>query len=146
MSTLLLIFLLVLCWSFNPFLKKKSASNLNSQEYLIYNQFLCSILVFLYFIYLWKNNKCSITCLQKMSSNEIIYSFVAAVVTLLSSTILITLLKQKDASYLIPHIQPLVILLTITLGYFMFGENITKYHLFGGILIVSGVVVINFSK
>ena len=146
MSSLILILLLVLCWSFNPFLKKKSASNLNSQEYLIYNQFLCSILVFLYFIYLWKNNKCSVNCLKKMSSNEIIYSLIAAFVTLLSSIILITLLKQKDASYLIPHIQPLVILLTITLGYFMFGENITKHHLLGGLLIISGVAVINFSK
>ena len=131
---------------FKSLFKKKSSRHLNSQEYLIFNQLLCSILVAIYFLYLWKNNQCSINCLQKMTRDEMLFSFAAAIVTLLSSIILITLLKQKDASYLIPHIQPLVIILTIVLGYFLFGENISKYHFIGGCLIISGVAVINFSK
>ena len=100
-----------------------------------------------YFIYLIYNGKCNI--ISKIKNNkfkELFYSFLAAIVTVISSIVLMNLLKRKNASYLIPHIQPVVIILTLFLGYFMFNENLNYKQVFGGFLIVLGLFVINKNK
>jgi len=143
----LLIVILVLCWTLNPFLKKKSVGDLSSNEYIIFNHCFVSIFLALYFLYLVYNGECDI--LQKIknkNTKELLYSFFAAIVTVISSVVLINLLKKENASYLIPHIQPVVILLTFILGYFIFNEKINFKQIMGGLLIVLGLFIINKNK
>merc|ERR1712224_184661 len=107
-TTYLLIIILVICWTINPFFKKLSAKNLSSEEYMFFNHFLCSIIIILYFIYLLYNKQCNIKCIEKLTRYELIYSLLGALLTVSSSLILIKLLEENNASFIIPQIQPLV--------------------------------------
>ena len=144
--THLLIILLVICWTINPFFKKLSAKNLNSEEFMFFNHFLCSIIIILYFIYLLYNKQYNIKCIKKLTRYELIYSLLGALLTVSSSLILIKLLKENNASFIIPQIQPLVIFLTILVGYIIFKEDLDNYKILGGILIIFGIFVINKKK
>tara|TARA_B110000208_G_scaffold179881_1_gene229073 strand:- start:424 stop:804 length:381 start_codon:yes stop_codon:yes gene_type:complete len=124
-------------------MKKNASKKLTSGEYLIFHHTLCSILLAVYLVYLLKNNKCNIKCLQKLDKKEILYSIAGAVTTIASSVVLINLVQKNNVSFIIPQIQPLVILLTITAGYLFFGESI-KYNTMIGIgMIVVGLYIIN---
>ena len=145
--TYILIAILVLCWTLNPFLKKRSVGDLSSSEYIVFNHCFVSIFILLYFLYLLFNNKCNIISkIKNKQFKELSYGFLAAVVTFISSIVLINLLKRENASYLIPHIQPVVIILTLLFGYFLFNENLNSKQIIGGLLVVSGLFVINKNK
>ena len=142
-TTYLLIIILVICWTINPFFKKLSSKNLNSQEFMFFNHFLCSIIITLYFIYLLYNKQCDIKCVKKLNRYELIYSLIGALLTVISSLVLIKLLKENNASFIIPQIQPLVIFLTIIIGFVIFKEDLDNYKIFGGTLIILGLFIIN---
>ena len=145
--TYILIAILVLCWTLNPFLKKRSVGDLSSSEYIVFNHCFVSIFILLYFLYLLFNNKCNIISkIKNKQFKELSYGFLAAVVTFVSSIVLINLLKRENASYLIPHIQPVVIILTLLFGYFLFNENLNSKQIIGRLLVVSGLFVINKNK
>lgn len=142
MNTYLLITFLVLCWTLNPFLKKQASSKLTSSEFMLFNHSLCTIIVVLYLIYLLYKKECDINCIKKLNYREIAFSIAGAITTVLASLTLIKLLKENQASDIIPYIQPMVIILTITIGYLVFNENITKNKILGGLLVVLGLFVI----
>ncbi len=145
-TTYILLVLLVLCWTVNPFMKKKIAAKMSSSEYMIFNHCLCSILIFLYFIYLIKSDNFSINNIKSLDNKDFGISIMAALTTVLATVFLISLLKNNDASYVIPHVQPCVILLTMLVGYYLYDEGITKNKSFGAILIISGLVLMNYKK
>ena len=81
-----------------------------------------------------------------MLKNELIYSLFGALLTVSSSLILIKLLKENNASFIIPQIQPLVIFLTIVTGFVIFKEDLDNYKILGGILIILGMLIMNKKK
>jgi drug/metabolite transporter (DMT)-like permease len=70
----------------------------------------------------------------------------SALTTYLSSVTLIWLLKNYEATQIIPQIQPIVMLMTIFAGVFIFNEKITSTEMTGISLIISGVYIINNFK
>ena len=142
-NTYILIAVLIMCWTLNPFMKKHASKNLTSDEYMIFNHGLCTILIIIYFIYLLMNNKCDINCIKKIDKKQFIYSIGGAVTTVFAALVLIKLLKNNNASSIIPQIQPIVIISTVSIGYFIFKEDITKNKILGCMLIVFGLFVFN---
>ena len=141
--TYLLILFLVVCWTLNPFLKKNAYSKLQTQESLIVNHVLCTAIIFIYFAYLVYNHKCDITCIKKLDKKELLFAALGAFTTVLASLTLLNLLKENQASDIIPYIQPLVIISTLIIGYFAFNETITKNKIIGISLIVTGLFVLS---
>lgn len=142
-QTYFFLFLLVFFWTVNPFMKKNASQKLTSGEYLIFNHALCTIIVIVYLIYLLKYNKCDINCLQKLNNRDIIFSILAAITTIGASLVLIHLVQNNNVSYIIPQIQPLVILSTVMTGYLFFGETVESHKIIGIGLIIAGLYVIN---
>jgi uncharacterized membrane protein len=124
-------------------MKKQIASKMSSSEYMIFNHSLCTILILIYFIYLKYNNDFSTLPIKNLSNKEILISIVASITTVAATVFLISLLKNNDASYIIPHVQPCVILLTMLLGYYLYNEDVTKTKALGGILIIGGLMLMN---
>jgi len=91
-------------------------------------------------------NQCDITCLKKLTSRDIVYSVLAAITTVGSSLLLINLIQNNNVSYIIPQIQPLVILSTIMTGYLFFGENVESQKILGIGMIIGGLYTINQTK
>lgn len=145
-NTYFFLLLLIICWTTNPFMKKQVATKMTSSEYMIYNHGLCSILIVGYVVYLLLNKQYSIESLKKLTSKDIGISLVAALTTVVASVLLIDLLKNNDASYIIPHVQPCIIVLTLLVGYFLFKEQITSNKIIGTGLIVAGLVFMNYKS
>ena len=145
-ETYLLLTFLVLCWTLNPFIKKKASFKLSSGEYMIYNHLLCTLIVLAYFIYIAYQGDCDINCLKKLDKYEILYSILGAFTTVIASLTLIKLLKENQASDIIPYIQPLVILMTLIIGYFIFNETMTKEKIIGVLFIILGLYTLSLKK
>ena len=139
----LFIFLLIICWTLNPFFKKYSASKLSSSDYMIFNHILCTFIVVIYFIYLLINKQCDIKCVQKLNNIDIMFSVFGALTSVLASILLIELLKKNGATDVIPNIQPLVLISTLVIGKFVFNENLTNSKILGILVIVGGLYLIN---
>lgn len=82
---------------------------------------------------------------MNLEKKEIMYLILAALTTILATVILLYLINLKDVSYVIAHIQPVVIALTVVVGYMFFSENITKTKIFGISLVILGLVLMNMN-
>ena len=139
----IILFLLILCWTLNPFLKKTIAKKIPTKEYIIYNQCLCTFIVFIYGLFLFNSNNLNVDFINNLTTRELVISSLGAIVTVMASLLLVQLLKDNDASSIIPQIQPCIILLTLFIGYFLFNESLTKNKFLGTIMIVIGLYFIN---
>ncbi len=144
--TFTFIIILIICWTFNPFLKKNTMTTLSPDESLVFNQMLSTTIIGIYFIYLLCNKRCNFKKLKSLSKKEIFYITLSAISTFVSAIALINLLHRENVSYLIPQIQPIVIFFTMLVGYFVFKEKITYYQMLGGLLIILGVWFLNKKK
>jgi uncharacterized membrane protein len=146
MNTIFLyILIIVLCWTFNPFLKKTVMKKMTAGEYFVINHFVITIFVLFYFFYLFNNGKCDIKCLMNLDKKEVTYLILASLTTILATIILLYLINLKDVSYIIAHVQPVVIALTVVVGYMFFSEHITRLKIFGISLVILGLIIMNMS-
>ena len=144
--TLTLIGLLAIGWTFNPFLKKKSIGHLSSYQYLLINSILNTLMIIILFCYLYLRGSELLPNNNDWSYDQLLWILSASVITVATSILLISLIKNHKVSYIMPHIQPLVIAFTILSGYFLFKEDIEKGQIIGIILIILGLFAINYYK
>ena len=137
---------LIIGWTSNPYFKKKAVVNLQGMDYFIVNMIICGILTIPIWIYLIKTKTIEANVFKKMTRSEIGWSFGAALLTTATSIMLIYLVKKYEVSTVIPQIQPVVIMLSVLMGAFMFGETLNRYKLLGACLIIGGMVVINMGS
>lgn len=142
-TTFILLTLLIVCWTLNPFLKKLMGSKLPANENMIFNHSLCTIIIVIYTSYLLINHKCDIGKIKSLSKKDIMLGIITSAITVASSLLLIKILQENDASQIMPQIQPCVLLLTLIIGYFIFNEEMTRNKIIGSGLIMSGLYVIN---
>ena len=133
-----------LCWVITPFLKRHLGKNLTSIDIFINTQ----LIMILYGIITLVILRCckyefEIFSIKKLDKNQIIILFLASLTTYLSSITLIWLLKNYEVTQIIPQIQPIVMIITIFAGVFIFNEKITGVELGGLSLIISGIYIIN---
>jgi drug/metabolite transporter (DMT)-like permease len=145
-SSYLLIMILIICFTINPFIKKHASKNVNVDEYIFIYQIFILVFIVLSSIYLIQSNTCNINCYKKMTIKDIGWTILAVISGMVGSTLLLYLVKMDDVSYLIPNIQGIVILLGSAIGYFIFNEKIDKFKLVGILLIFFGIISINYGK
>lgn len=144
--TYFLIGLVITSFVLNPFGKKKASKNLTSEEYFMINQVLITGIVIIYAIYLFSNNKCDINCLRKITTSQFWWAIFSAVIGVVGSIALIMLIQRDEITFIMPNIQPVVILIGAIIGYFFFSESMRKYKVIGIILILLGALSINYDK
>ena len=125
-TTFILLVMLIICWTLNPFLKKMMGSKLPANENMIFNHSLCTIIIILYTSYLLITHKCDISIINKLGKKDILLGIVTSMITVASSLLLIKILEENEASQVMPQIQPCVLVLTLIIGYFIFNEKMTK--------------------
>lgn len=144
----LVMCLVVFSWVMTPFLKKIVLKKIASIDLLIYTNIVVLFYIFFTFIILKVKypGKYNFNSIYNLNKKEIIVLFCSALLTYLASISLIWLLKYNDAIKIMPQLQPVVIILTILVGVFIFKENITFNETIGIIFIIIGVFIINISK
>ena len=141
-----LLILLIISWTLNPFIKKKVTKFLSPLEYLFVNTFAISFITLLIFFYNLRYNNISSKCLKKLDNSCIFWILFGVLITISSSYILSMLLSKYDAGYIIPHVQPLVIVFTVLIGALIFNEKINFYNILGILCVVCGLLLLNIKS
>lgn len=140
------LIMLVLLWTMNPFIKKKIMGNIDSEMYFFINHIIVTVFVIIYFFYRLMNreSKLSFVKIGDLSKEDKTYLVVGGIVSVLASRLLPYIISlNKDVSYLISNIQPVVILLTAVIGFAFFNEKIDTKKLLGIGLIIMGLLFMN---
>ena len=139
--------LVVLLWSFTPFLRKVLLKKLSSFDFYIVTQMIVMLYLFITLGVMKANNiETNISSIFNLSNREKLIFVLAAGATFFSSIALINLLKYNEATQIIPQLQPLVIILTIIIGMCLFGENVNNMEKLGILFIIIGVILVNKFK
>ena len=146
MNVNILIMVLILCWTFNPLIKKICSSGnnkkLNNNESLVLNHVLVTIILIIYTVYLIKYKRCNLQNIKNLEFRDFMIYLIGAVFTLLSSACLYEILQYKQMGEIVPIVQPSVIVLSLFMGYLVFNENITMLKILGTTLVATGVYLI----
>ena len=148
-TTIIAMTLLILGWTIIPFLKKIPLEKITPISFLLFNHVTVGILLLFYLIYLLYHGKFTKTLVSQYNNlytREMIFIVIVSIIGLITGIAWITLIKNNYVSYVIPHIQPIILMLTLILSYFFFKEPINRYHIAGCFLVVSGLVLINLGK
>ena len=137
------IFIIVLCWTLNPFIKKVILNKVGKSEYLVINHIFITLFILLYFLYMFSQNKCDIKCIKSLNNKELGLLTLGAITSVLGTLMLIHLISYSDVSYAIAHIQPIVISLSLIIGYLVFNESLDTYKVTGISLVVLGLIILN---
>jgi drug/metabolite transporter (DMT)-like permease len=81
-----------------------------------------------------------------MSSKEIMWSVFAGFIGIVGSVSLIAVIQLDEITFIMPNIQPIVILIGAILGYYVFNESMGVYKMIGIILIILGAFCVNYDK
>ena len=144
--TYFLIGLVILSFVLNPFMKKKAIGSLNPQEFLILNHILITLLIIIYAFYLYSYSICDLYCYRKLSTEELIWGVGASIASIIGSVAFIMLIQKEEITFIMPNIQPIIIILASIFGFFLFKEKMGKYKLMGIIMIIMGSISINYDK
>ena len=145
-STYIMMVLLIISFTLNPFLKKQASHNVSASEFTLIYQILVIVFIVCYVGYLVKSRTCALSCFKKMTKRDLGWTIMAVITGMVGSILLLFLIKQEEVSYIIPNIQGIVILLGSLIGYFIFKEHLDKYRIMGIILIFVGIITINYGK
>ena len=140
------LIMLVLLWTMNPFIKKQIVGNIDSEMYFFINHIIVTVFVIIYFFYrlMNKNNKLSSIKVSDFSKQDKIYLVIGGLLSVLASRLLPYIISlNKDVTYLISNIQPVVILLTAIIGFAFFNEQIDTKKMMGIGLIIIGLLFMN---
>lgn len=135
--------LVIFCWVITPFFRKSALVSLNSFDLFLITQSIVMIYIALTVIFLKLINNYSIPSVDNLSKKEILYILAGSMTTVISSITLIWLLKHNEATYIMPQLQPIVLVLTLIIGTCVFNEKITYNKIIGIILIICGIYSIN---
>ena len=141
MNVFLLVLVVVICWTFISFFKKKSLKKFSALEFYCIEYFFYLIPIILYLIYLYNETKFSF--IEKIDKEDIQYFMLIILTGTIGGLVFTYLLKNENVTYVISSILPGEVVLTLILGYFLFQENINNYQLLGIFLVVMGIMCIN---
>lgn len=148
-ASLLAMAILIVGWTITPFLKKVPLQKITPISFLLFNHLAVHILLLLFIVYLLATGKFKSIVSEQfnlLNNRECQFIVLVSFIGLASGIAWISLIKNNYVSYIIPHIQPLIITLTIIISYFIVKEPLTRYHFMGVFLVVAGLVLINYGK
>ena len=139
--------IIVLCWVLTPFLRKIVLKKVSSFDFLLLTHSIVMLFILLAILVMKIKNKKNFKLdFSSMDKKDILVLILASVGTFVSSLLLIWLLKYNEATSIMPQLQPLVILLTILAGAFVFKENVSLMEWLGVAFIIGGVFILNKFK
>ena len=140
--TFLRLFVLIGCFTINPYLKKYTTSDLSREESLLFGQVLNFGMLYFYLFWMYKNISIW-TIIPKLTITGMSNKILGSSVTMLGSIVFYDLIKSNDVVFLMPNIQPLVLVSSSMVGYFIYQEPLSGYKKIGLCFIVLGNVWIN---
>jgi uncharacterized membrane protein len=145
-TSYLFLFIIVLCLSINPFLKKRITKNLNGIEFNFANTICILVLLFIIIFYtnfISKSDNFNINFLKKLNKNDIMLLICSSMCTLLASVLFIQTIKNLDVSFVVPFTQASTIVASTIIGVLVMKETFNYKVGSGILLIISGIYLMN---
>ena len=140
--TFLRLFVLIGCFTINPYLKKYTTSDLSREESLLFGQVLNFGMLYFYLFWMYKNISI-LTIIPKLTLVGVSKKLLESSVTMLGSVVFYDLIKSSNIVVIMPNIQPLVLVSSSMVGYFIYQEPLSGYKKIGLAFIVFGNVWVN---
>lgn len=148
---LLPILVLIICWTLNPFVKKKimnlpdkSNANIRPVDFLLVSNLIAVTVVLLVYLYNSRDKLSVVGTIKSLTPKQWGYFAANAVVTLTATFLFVFVLEKGKITKLIPSIQSVVILFSFLIGLFVLKEDVPQYKLFSVALICLGIILLNF--
>jgi uncharacterized membrane protein len=144
----IIIGVVVILGVIRPFLKKRILKNITSEELFFISSILTGALSLLLFLHKNIKGDMSWNIFKKPFTYDLNYTliFITIIITSFIANRLwpIIYASKLNVIHIINNIIPVEIILTALLGYYVFEEDIS-YHTIGGIiLVVFGILIINY--
>ena len=126
----------ILGWGLKPLIEKRAVQH---SSVLVFSNTRYIVTAFISIIVLLLCKRKYIT--KHLNIKTLYYSFIVAVIGLLSIMSNYYLLSKYDASIVVGLVEPSIILVTLLLGYIFFNEKISLKRVIGLIIISIGICV-----
>lgn len=133
------LIIFILLSSFNSFLEKKALHNMTKYEFLSVTYTLRALLSIVIMLNMSKH----FDNIKQLGNFSLLCNLANAIISVFLSLMSINLIKNFDINYIVSNIDPLVMLATVLMGYFIFGEDLTKNNIIGMIIVMVGLFVMN---
>ena len=84
--------------------------------------------------------------IKQLTGGDLGLLLIGGITTILATLMLVYLVSTSEVSYVIGNVQPIVIALSIMLGYLFFKEKLGLTKVLGLSFIIVGLVLINKAK
>jgi uncharacterized membrane protein len=81
-----------------------------------------------------------------MNKSELFWMIMSVIIGTIGALVFIILVQREEVSFILPNMQPLVILIISIIGYFFFKESMSYCKIAGIILIIFGAIFINYDR
>ena len=149
MIYIILLFVLILCWTINPFLKKIVMKKLNAYEFFLYNNLIILAFLLIYMAGLKlvnKKNDIQLKKIYNLNKKESLVLISGGLLSLIGAMMFLYLIKMEDITKVVSFSQSLTIILSIMIGYLFFSEKLYPKDIVGILLIVSGITMIKYKN
>jgi drug/metabolite transporter (DMT)-like permease len=147
--TPLLFVPIILAWSLPNFLFKHLTKYLDNSSIIVMYHLVYHLFVFPFIIYTLFNNKTGyknfMNNTKSLPTNIKIYIFLIVALGLLSQYCYFRLLRQYDVTTVLPIIRGSSAVIVLTLGYFIFKENVNRLKVIGAMIVLLGIYLITQS-
>ena len=117
-----------------PYFKPQELLILRSSPYLI-----------IFIIYLYSNKKLY-NKVVNIDTKTAVLTLLSAILSFLGLYLFWYVLHNNKAAYAVSCVHPLFISFAILLSYFFYKEKINRYESLGILLVLLGIIVINYNK
>ena len=138
--------ILIFTWSLNPFIKKKVLNDISVVDFYCLSVMVVAILSLFYILfYNLDNTKKSILKIVRTPTLSLIF-IGTILLSMISGLAFHYLIQKNDATYIIPQLQPIVMILLLLWGYFVFNEKIDKNRGIGIVAVAVGIWFIQYKS
>lgn len=146
MKELYPIIIVGILWSFILNLCKKSTkNNFNVKNLVLIKIISIGLIGIIFLIIDLLKNKETITNFSEIDNKTIIVLVLASFFEIIATYYYFVSLKNNDVSWCVSMSEALVIILSTILSFFIFKDKITKLRVFGIIIILLGMCLVNSS-
>lgn len=138
-----LIVLFSLIISSNACIKKKLLFTCSYEELIILEYFFIGLIVVCYVFYKYITKQ-KINVVKHLHTRTIMFLFLTVIAALSSTYLNYYLINNFPISKITPILNPLIIIFTVLLGFFLFNEKITNQELSGILVIIGGIILLTY--
>jgi len=137
----ILLFSLII--SFNSIIKKKLLVTCSYDELIILEYLIIGFAIVCYVFYKYITKQ-KLNIVKHLHTRTIMFLLLTVTAALSGSYLNYYLINNFPISKITPILNPLIIIFTVLLGFFLFNEKITNQEIAGILIIIGGIMLLTY--